>query len=81
MEFMTRFKPQDAVFGIANVQSRFGNCDLTVGYFLSDTAMTVLAPPSCQTCGRIQACVRAFANQILRKYNEKNGGSKVYFLA
>jgi hypothetical protein len=81
MEFIARFKPQDAVFGVANVQSRFRNCSLTVGYFLSDTTMTILAPASCQTCDRIQSCIKAFANQILRKYNEKNGGSKVYFLA
>jgi len=68
----------DVVFGIANVQS--DSCKLTVGYFLSDTKLTILLPESCYFCTKSSVCSRKFGVQIIRKVNEKNKGKISYFL-
>lgn len=80
MEYISRFKQQDAIFGIANVQSPSRGCRITVGYFLGDYAVTLIAPKSCHYCGRINVCGKAFAEEIITKYNERHGDSKAYFL-
>ena len=81
MEFISHLKPpQDALFGIANVHSLHNTCNITVGYYLNDTAITILAPGNCRDCKKMHACTRVFATQILRKYNQTHGYSKVYFL-
>lgn len=80
LQYISRFKPQDAIFGIANVESHSGNCKITVGYFLNDNAVTIIAPKSCNYCTRTKACTKAFAKQIIMKYNDRHGDSKIYFL-
>jgi hypothetical protein len=80
LEFISRFKPQNALFGIANVQSTSRGCKITVGYFLNDNSVTIVAPKTCHYCPKTSHCTRAFAEQILTKYNEKHGNSEVYFL-
>jgi hypothetical protein len=80
LEFISRLKPQDAIFGIANVYSSYKGCNLTIGYFLNDAAIALIEPKSCRHCEKAHVCTRVFAEQIITKYNQKNGGSKVYFL-
>ncbi|MGD6809825.1 MAG: hypothetical protein ACQCN3_09020 [Candidatus Bathyarchaeia archaeon] len=72
------FKTDDSVFGISNVQS--GICKLTIGYFLSDTQLTVLLPESCYFCQKSSNCSREFGEQIIRKLNEKDKGKVTYLL-
>jgi hypothetical protein len=78
LEFDSSFKSEDVVFGISNGQSE--TCNLTVGYFLSDTALTILLPESCYSCQKSDDCSREFGKQIIRKLNEKDKGKVTYLL-
>lgn len=73
-------KFQSALFGIANVEKSNGSCKLTIGYYLGESALTLILPRSCQSCHKILVCTKEFGEQIIRKYNEKHKGSEVYFL-
>jgi hypothetical protein len=80
LEFDNSYKTEDAdtVFGVANVQS--GHCSLAVGYFLSDTKLTVLLPETCYYCKKATLCSREFGSQIIRKLNKNSKGNITYFL-
>ncbi|MGD6852519.1 MAG: hypothetical protein ACQCN6_10720 [Candidatus Bathyarchaeia archaeon] len=80
MEFVSSYKPHNALFGIANVETSDGNCRLTIGYYLGESALTLILPQSCQTCQRILVCTREFGEQIIQKYNERHKGAEIYFL-
>jgi hypothetical protein len=76
LEFENSYESE--VFGVANVQS--GSCNLTIGYFLSDTKLTVLLPESCYFCQKTNICSREFGEQIIRKLNDKDKGKVTYLL-
>ena len=73
-----KFEDEDGFFGIANVRS--GMCNLSIGYFLSDTKLTVLLPEYCYSCQKSDDCSREFGEQIIRKINEKDKGKVTYLL-
>jgi hypothetical protein len=78
LEFEEKYFEKDSVFGIANVHS--GMCDLSVGYFLSETSLTVLLPEFCYYCQKSDICSRMFGEQIIQKLNEKDKGKITYLL-
>jgi hypothetical protein len=78
LEFVSNYRPQDGVFGIANVESE--NCKLTIGYYLSEGALTLLLPQSCYSCHKATVCSREFGAQIIQKYNQRHKGQETYFL-
>jgi hypothetical protein len=78
LEFYNKYDLNDDVFGIANVKS--DTCKLTVGYFLSDTKITILLPESCYYCQKSGICCKKFGNQIIQKLNQKDKGKVTYFL-
>jgi hypothetical protein len=78
LEFMSTYKPQNAIFGIANVQ--FGRCKRRIGYFLDESSLTLILPQSCCSCRKEPICTRAFGSQIIYKYNQKHKGEEIYFL-
>ncbi|NLF88967.1 hypothetical protein GX563_09120 [Candidatus Bathyarchaeota archaeon] len=79
MEYISRYKPEDAVFGIANVESQT-RCRLTVGYFIGDSALSLILPLCCQNCQHTPVCTREFGEQIVQKYNQRHRGAEIFFL-
>ncbi len=79
MEFISSYKPEDAVFGIAEVESS-GRCNLIIGYFLGQSALSLILPKSCHTCKRAFVCTREFGEQIIHKYNEAHRGAEIFFV-
>ncbi len=72
------FEDEDGVFGIANVHSDL--CNLSIGYFLSESKLTVLLPEDCYSCKKSDACSREFGEQIIQKLNSKDNGKVTYLL-
>jgi len=77
LEFISSYKPQDIVFGIANVKSH--GCIHTIGYYLGEDTLTLILPQSCYFCRNSHICTRQFGIQVIRKYNQKHKDAAIYF--
>jgi hypothetical protein len=79
LEYLSSYRPEDAVFGIADVESS-NSCRLTIGYFLGESALSLILPQCCQGCERALNCTREFGDQIIQKYNQRHRGQEIFFV-
>jgi hypothetical protein len=67
---------EDSRFGIANVHPNRAvkKCrirNLRIEYFLTDSAIVLVEPDSCNTCEVQCVCAEEFAEQIMRKQSSR----------
>jgi hypothetical protein len=79
LEYISRYKPDDAVFGIAEVESQ-NRCRLTIGYFIGDNTLSLILPLCCRNCPHTPVCTREFGEQIIHKYNQRHRGQEIFFV-
>jgi hypothetical protein len=77
MDFISTYKPQDTIFGIANVESQ--SCSQTIAYYLGERMLTLLVPEACMSCRKASNCTKEFGEQIVYKYNQRHKGAEIYF--